>query len=219
MFPWRKFSPFWKWGTAAAGAVCFGIVGNALWDGIKSFSRPLGHVFIAVVTLGVKSWQDSIYKEISRGGREEALLAVLFISIMLFMSLVGEVWFNRFREMKRMERRWQELGILSPRLPEQRKPAQDQDFSRDVKTMRRLLTCGIVAHSFVISWFLIKFITLSFEIHKIDVVEQELSAIGPYLTSQQALEFRSRFALIKSEEDYDSLVSDMGRIVMPAPAK
>ena len=201
-----------KWTLAILGTVFLGAVGSGLWD---VFFKPVlfrgTDVLLTIVTLGLSVVKDSAYQKISLGFREEpsalshtllvlGLTTLVLISYGLTVAMTNERARRlRVRGMSADEReRWEaNHGGKLDRLEKQL-----------TKLVHPLGLSGLLAASFLLVQSLLGAYCNAAIAH----YRQSLAICRPYLEPGEADVIESRFALIRSKDDYVGVLARLDEV-------
>jgi hypothetical protein len=199
------------WQKAAGsivGALVIGAIGSGIW---QRAGDPL-YVWIRdgalnLATLGMWTLKDSLYADVARGLHEAAS------SQLLVLALVGSTYamFAFTILATGLARRWLPSFLVEKprRSPDETKEKMEQDLRR----MRRLVSYGLWP-SMVVLIVGVAFtaIRISYTSSAIGYYQQLLNLVGPHVTADQVKVFNSRFAQIRSAQQYVTLTKEISGI-------
>ncbi|MDQ3288020.1 MAG: hypothetical protein M3Q42_07110 [Pseudomonadota bacterium] len=161
------------------GTILFGVVGAALWDGLKPVLGWIGMGLLAVVTLGMSSLQDGIYVDISRGTQDRAALAA-------FAAIVGATLGVLTVIMLRRSDRWVAATSPAPRWLDSRATAMALMIVMILLFARTNYVIKAAAH-----------------------LDRVQTIAAPHLDESQRLLYRSRAAQMEGMADYVALLTEL----------
>jgi ABC-type amino acid transport system permease subunit len=182
--PYRK--P-WLWIILT---IVLGAIGSGLWDSvIKPSTTFLMDTGITIGTLGVKSFQEDIYKEIAKGHHERLSLSILNIIIGVMIGLI--------------------LGVFTIKHSRRKKKDEPEDAAK-----KRTRSFIIVLYLIFSSVFLLVHNVRSIYINRSITYYNQLFVISsPYISEQDRLSVASRFGQIQNSQDYDRIIAELAAII------
>jgi len=182
------------------GALALGIFGNALWEWL--FRPSLSFASEAVLnlgTLGFTSLRDSIYEEMAKDHSERtgltlvSVLGVIFFSVAVLTAIL-------FR------------ALYVKRVEVQRRPGKlALALHRGARRYANVFFFLLILDGVMI--FLLTTRT-GFIVRGAQDFEQATRVIAPYVSAQELLTLRSRFAQMSKESDHDQIVDDVRAIAV-----
>lgn len=173
--------------------IVLGAVGSGAWEWmLKPFLLGASDFGLTVATLGIQSFRDSLYVDIARGHHEESSLRLYSAIFGIFpLVLLGMV-----------------LGAMQGR----------RIFRSSISNtaQERLITWLakplFVVLTFVMVFSIVQANQLAYVNRAITHAQQLLTIVDPYVSQDQRLLLRSRFAQVSSSEEYAKLTTEMERI-------
>ncbi|MCW5205993.1 hypothetical protein VU08_03550 [Desulfobulbus sp. F5] len=205
-----------KWILGILGTIVLGAIGSGLWSLLlEPISVWAGRTLFTIATLGLEALRTNVYVAVAKGLHEEASLAILLFLIFVSLGILG-YYSGRMHGRRHAEREIASIvaKIKSDTLDEKdrRNRIQKELVERKDKIYAETsisttlgLICIIVFCNFQL---FILFYTNSAITH----FRQCYSICEPFITEQQAKEFRSQFALVESRTDYVVLLQDICNI-------
>ena len=180
------------------GALTIGVLGSAMWEGIKPLLNWLSSLLLTVATLGISSYRDSIYKDAAVGIDERTSSITLLLALSLLLSLPIVILARG-------------IGLLSSatgREPDRLQERFSAGLARIVK--RNSLKITNVAMAFVIVVVGNREIYVS----RTSAYARQLQDIAaPFLDDQSSETIRSRFAQVRTKKEFAELVDSLERII------
>jgi hypothetical protein len=180
------------------GALTIGVLGSAMWEGIKPLLNWLSSLLLTVATLGISSYRDSIYKDAAVGidERTSSITLLLALSLLLSLPIVSLA---------------RGIGLLTSatgREPDRLQEHFSAGLARIVK--RNSLKITNVAMAFVIVVVGNREIYVS----RTSAYARQLQDIAaPFLDDQSSETIRSRFAQARTKKEFAELVDSLERII------
>jgi hypothetical protein len=193
--------------------IALSLLSNGLWEHIRPIWKRISNALFSIITLGIKSRQDQIYIKAAEGHCEAASLyafTVLYIAPVILLLIVQANLYFPFNiepeiyDKEIINKCIDKIG-LKPKQAEKEVCVKDQ-IREAAKT--KLLIIG------VISVFLtVIVISMLLSIYKINFTityfNQSIRRIRPFIDETKLHLFEQRFALMKNQEDFDLIISDM----------
>ena len=180
------------------GALTIGMLGSAMWEGIKPLLNWLSSLLLTVATLGISSYRDSIYKDAPVGIDERASSITLLLALSLLLSL----------PIVSLARGIGLLSSATGRKPDRLQEQFSAGLARIVK--RNSLKITNVAMAFVIVVVGNREIYVS----RTSAYARQLQDIAaPFLDDQSSETIRSRFAQVRTKKEFAELIDSLERII------
>ncbi len=184
------------------GAIVVGVIGSALWDSVLKPALPwVGTLLLNIATLGLHAARDGLYAEMAEGITERAALNTFEIVI---WTATAAAFIFVFEMLKGAERK----AALKKNLEKSSLP----ELQAQITKLRKAIVRGCIFLALCVGVLVIMSIRIVFIDSGAVHVAQYQRVVGPYLTEQQRLSIASRFAQMKSREDYDAVISDLDKI-------
>lgn len=181
------------------GTILLGALGSGLWNAILGPLLSLSaNFFLTVFSLGIKAIKNNIYMDIAKGLHEQASLSWLMTFSCFMVALPITFVVISFFVIP-YSKRWKE------------KIEQADNKQNELKKIVTILSCLLL---FCTSSFLIEAIFVSYKISAVAHFQQSIAIVSPYIDTQNEEELFSKFAQIKSNVDYDSLISELDEIAI-----
>lgn len=194
-------------------------------DKIVSWTVRLG---LNIFSLGLKSYSDSIYIEISRGYYEAPSLVLLFIFSILITTGIILVILDLLSNIKNDESKSIEKDFY--KLAEELKISYSSDKFQKYKnhpyqkiieknklflesfSLKKLYKQGVflLILAIIVSLLLISHsISKVYENNAINHFNQSMAITKPYINTRNYVKLKSEFAQIKSKEDYERIITNL----------
>ncbi|MFN6340023.1 MAG: hypothetical protein ACK41W_15020 [Cyanobacteriota bacterium] len=180
------------------GALGIGILGSAMWEGIKPLLNWLSSLLLTVATLGISSYRDSIYKDAAVGIDERASGITLLIALSYLFALPIARLINEA-----------EFASLAPDAEPDR---QSERRGSSLKTIRvrKIIRIMNVLFAFIIVVIGNREIYVS----RTSAYARQLQDIAaPFLDDQASKTIRSRFAQVRTKKEFIELVEVLKRTI------
>jgi len=183
----------WKYVRFVLITVLLGAVGSGVWEWmLKPVISGSSEVVLNVATLGVTAFKNSLYQDIALGFREGPSLRLYFAVFGFLPTFIVAFMAGFLTSHRRVKIRRSESGLDR---------AMDWSFKPILMIVIFLLIFSIVQAS------------QTAYINRAITYFQQLSAIAaPYLSDEQRLLIRSRFAQISTREDYAKLEDELAKV-------
>jgi hypothetical protein len=205
-----------KWTLGILGTIILGAIGSGLWSLLfEPVSLWTGRVLFTIATLGLDSLRTNVYAEVAKGLHEESSLVILtlivFITFLALGYYRGILYGERHgdRKIKRI------ISQIKTDIPDEDDLTQSIKQALEArmnvlsgqlsKLITLILICAIVFCSF-------QLFTTSYTNAAVTHFRQCYTICEPFISDQQAKDFRSRFALVRSRTDYVTLLQDFYKI-------
>ena len=177
------------------GAVAIGILSNAVWEVFKPVSNLFFEGLLNVSTLGVKTFNDGIYVEIAKGFHERPSLELylFFLLIIVTFQIFALFFVWKFDSNERYGD--SEYKSIFPVWFNKRRRL----------VILFLCIVGTTAYS-------LEIIKQSYVNKAITYIEQSLKIVGPYIDDSTEESLRSKFASLKSKNDFENVVAELKNI-------
>lgn len=168
--------------------ILLGAIGSGLWEWmLKPFLMGASDFGLNIATLGMRTFKDSLYKEIAHGFHEESSLRV---SMVVFALLPGFI-----------------LGVLTGVLHARKKAAAGLKTTLYDRVMEKISRPMLVLLVFVLVFSFVQANQHAYINRAVTHFHQLLAIAGPYLSEEERMLYKSRFAQISSSDDYASLTA------------
>lgn len=206
-----------------AAAIFIGAIGSGVWEYVLEPSLKSSSNFILrLATLGIDSFKDDLYKEISNGFHEKPSLSLLssFSAIYIGITLVI-AFFAAFKAHEIREREQKILcDIENMKEPTEKKiqdlPLDDRLVALEKMVMssssKKLVFYSYIFGLMVIIMSIVKAVTLTKDVYVNDAVthyEKLFNATRPYLETNEAILIKSEFAQIRKRSDYVNIIKKL----------
>ena len=172
------------------GSIFIGALGSGLWDiAIKPLFYWLGRVSLTIITLGISSLKDAIYKDVATG-----LVETPSITVMIFM--VGGITGVVFSLITR--------GIRKIRLKENKPKGQ-------IKTNRKFWVL-IVVLTILTTVINLQMFAHVYVNRTVGFFNQSFLIIKPYVDNQEEENILSEYSQIKSKDDFIIVMDKIQKI-------
>ncbi|SRR6266568_4509175 len=176
----------------AAVTVVLGAVGSGVWEWLLRPALAGSTDFLlSVGTLGVKTFKDSVYTEIARGLHEGVSLRLITLVFAFLPGVLTGLVFVSLFALFRLKANKAPVPALSDRL---------------------LAALSVSFVVFISAFSLVQAVQISYVNRAATHFNQLLSIASPYLQEPERTSFRSRFAQIATQEDYETLVRALDEI-------
>lgn len=181
-----------KWVLGGIGTVVLGALGSGLWSTVF---EPLGtaalKALLSIVTLGIAAAKDSVYREAAFGLAERPSVLILVFLASALVAIVVVAF----------------LVVMIPSRPAER--PDRASFDRQRRRFRKVLMAGnLFATSAVVVQILLAAYTSSVVAH----FHQSLAIITPYISADQLMLYKARFAKVRSRKDFVQLYGELQSI-------
>lgn len=173
--------------------IVLGAVGSGAWEWmLKPFLLGASDFGLNVATLGIRSFKDSLYKDIAHGLHEES-------SLRLYSAIFGI--FPLFL-----------LGVVTGITQTRRAAKSGITNTTQERIINWLAKPLFVVLIFVLVFSVVQANQLAYVNRAVTHAQQLLTIVDPYVSDDQRLLFRSRFAQVSSREEYAQLTAEMESI-------
>ena len=176
------------------GALAIGILGSALWENLfKPSSSWLLNLFVNITTLGIKGFQNDIYRDIAKGLHEEPSLRVMVLLYTFLLSLILITIFLHFVVKKYRNK-------------------------EEVKNSKLFSILNTIFQNnfFIIPYFIVVFVFFALDVSRaiyineaVAYYEQIRTITLPYLTDTESKSIDSDFAQVASSDDYERVTGEL----------
>lgn len=186
-----------RWSLGILGVIFLGALGSGLWQQIL---QPLLRLLLNVASLGIERFRDDIYMQVARGFNESSALSNYLLLILFTLMAYGFVtgYFVGF------------FGLWSRRQEPAERPEASVDAAREfLRRLRRFRTLGFVLVAvivFSVVTLLSSYARIAYINSAVSHYQQVLRVVSPYLQDTERELLESRFAQIRSKEDYVAIV-------------
>ena len=195
------------WFASIIATIILGAIGSGLWDtAFKPATKWVGGALFTIVTLGAKRARNKIYEDASMGHHESPSIFILTILIAFLLAVVFSLTVKSY------------VDIYNPKLmttdirhcleKEETNPTNciHESIKDKVMPVLQLLTL-LVVYTFV------SFIYRLIKISKTNLIttyyEHCLKIIRPFLNEGEFIIFEQRYAMMKTKEEYDEIISNI----------
>ncbi len=197
-------------------------------DKIVSWTVRLG---LDIISLGIKSFSDSIYIEISKGYYEAPSLVLLFIFsilittgiILVILDLLSNIKNN---ESKSIEKDFYKLAeeLINSYSSDKFQEYKNHPYQKIIEknklflenfSLKKLYKQGVflLIVTIIVSFLLISHsISKVYENNAINHFNQCMTITKPYMDTRNYIKIKSKFAQIKSKEDYAKIITNLSII-------
>lgn len=204
-------------------AIFIGAIGSGVWEYVLEPSLKSSSNFILrLATLGIESFKDDLYKEISNGFHERSSLSLLssfsaiYIGLTLFTAFLATFKAHGIREEE------QKVLCRIEKLKEstEKKVEDLQLEGRLVALEKRVMSSSskkLVFYGYILCLTAVilsigKAVTLTKDVYVNDAVthyEKLFNATRPYLETNEAILIKSEFAQIRKRSDYVKIIKKL----------
>jgi len=217
---------FTKLAIAGITAILLGAIGSGLWEvALKPLFLVNVDGIIDNASLVIRSLKDSLYVSISKGYQEKSSLYTVNLIIILMWLLLGSLVATLFRSNrtlffktinKEVESVNDEIDemIKSEKVDEQKLEELKRRLESNKKKLKKLakvFTFFIIIYA---SFFSAQYIIMTYKNTAITNFNQSLTSLRPSLSMDEYILFKSRFAQVRSEEDYLRIIDEMKAIAL-----
>lgn len=174
--------------------VALGAIGSGAWEWmLKPFIMGASEFGLNVATLGMRSFKDSLYRDIALGLHEESSLR-LHTAVFFFLPLFM-------------------LGFAtgSLRFRTRKSKAEIEATTLD-RVMEKLIRPMLVIFIFLIVFSVVQANQLTYINRAVTHFHQLLAIVGPYVREEERVLYKSQFAQISSGDDYAKLTTTLENI-------
>ncbi|HMH52342.1 MAG TPA: hypothetical protein VK548_19035 [Candidatus Acidoferrum sp.] len=167
------------------GTVLLGALGSGLWEFVRPALTVFWSVALTIVTLGLDALRDDIYRDVARGLEEKSARLLLSSAAGVLLGLV--------------------LGFMTR--AKLRKPDTGD-------ALRRILDRAAPIMLMLAVMFSLMAARQSYITSSIANLLQLEAIAAPFLTDQERLFVRSRFAQITTRAEYVALTDELKRVAL-----
>lgn len=177
-----------------AVTVVLGAIGSGAWEWLlKPALMNASEFGLNIATLGMKTFKNSLYKEIALGFHEEP-------SVRLYAAVYG--FLPSFI-----------LGIMGGWFLHTRNPRKESgEVNSADRLAEKLSRPMLLIVTFMLVFSIIQANQMSYVSRAITHFHVLIQIAGPYLSEDQRLSYQSRFAQISSKEDYEKLIAELSAL-------
>jgi ABC-type nitrate/sulfonate/bicarbonate transport system permease component len=173
--------------------IFLGAIGSGAWEWVlKPALTSVSEFGLNVATLGIKSFKDSLYKEVALGFHEEP-------SVRLYVAVFG--FLPSFI-----------LGILTGFLRGQNRSAEPETTTIIDKVVVKLFRPFLILVIFLLVFAVVQANQMTYISRSITHFHVLLQMTSPYISEHQRLLYQSRFAQVSSKDDYAKVVDELTTI-------
>lgn len=173
--------------------VAVGAIGSGAWEWVlKPFLMGATDFGLNVATLGIRSFKDSLYKDIARGLHEESSMRIYTAVFALLPCFI--------------------LGVVTGALRARKQAKAGAEISAFHRAIKKLGKPILVLLIFLLVFSIVQANQLAYINRAITHVHQLLAIVDPHIREEERLLYRSQFAQISSSEDYAKLTSALEAI-------
>ena len=213
---WLSENKKMSWVLGIIGTVFLGALGSGLWNlFLEPVSLGLGRSLFSIATLGLNSLRNSVYEDIAKGLHEEPSLMLFSAFLILpFFVLSSYRGYLSGRKAAKIE--------TDALVAEIEKQISDVD-ERSIETQKRLEEernkarqkankVAVLALIMLAVFCFFQMVTVRYTNSAITHFRQCLAITEPVLGEETAKDVTSRFARIKSKDDYVAVLQELYRI-------
>jgi hypothetical protein len=209
-----------KWGAGSIGIILAGAMGSGIWSLIlEPLVKKIGKFLVWLSTLGIKSIQDAIYRQVARRGAFFAERLTMFIVALIVLfpylyAMSATIKSHQVIEIKKQiaPKIKSEHPEMSPfdleemTLNEAKKQISNENQSR--------FMYGTIGALIVISIMFFQFARRVIIHEKIIYFDKICAVAAPILSDRDLKAIKARFVFIRSKEDYDEIISDLKQSIV-----
>lgn len=193
--------------------ILLGAVGSGMWEmALRPAIQWAGRTILTVATLGSTTVKDEIYREAARGPHEAVSIQLYAIAVtaqLMLLGAVGGYLAGRRAGSRKSSKMRERLSSLEPE-------TAHSFLSAELAAARKGLFLSLASLA-VFSLLLIgiqltSYLKLIQANNAFTFFSQSMSICRPYMDDQQTRLLSSRFAGIRSREDYIGVIRDLKRI-------
>lgn len=190
------------WGSTIFGVIVLGIVTNAIWDLLKPISKYMFQFLLNLSILGKEKFKNGIYEEIAKGFHEGSAFEVFRLTHSIFLGIILMTVVISF--------------ILRNKILSYENEENKNSFFEKINNFH-----GKVIKKSVYAWFLFLYLIFAGTIVTLDLVrekyinnsithfQQLIIIVEPYISKEEVLLYKSKFAQIKNKNDYVDLINNL----------
>jgi hypothetical protein len=176
-----------------AVTVVLGAVGSGAWEWLlKPILVGASEFGLNVATLGIRSFKDSLYRDIARGLHEEPsmrLYAAVFVFLPAFI-----------------------LGLIAGGFSAHKVLRGGANATLATRIVEKLTRPVLIFFVFLLVFSVVQANQLAYVNRAVAHFRQVLAIAGPHITDAARLTHQSEFAQISSSEDYGKLISTLEEV-------
>jgi hypothetical protein len=175
---------------SASGVIILGALGSAFWENIlKPFAPLFFHFLLSVSILGLEVFKNNIYLEIAKGLHERPSLELFSMALGVLAGIGFGITFGLIR------------GSRSK-----------SDVTESIINPLRSRGLTLSLALFLAAGMTISFVQATYENKAVTYYKQLVAIVGPDISSAQILDFDSRFAQIRTRQDFVSIIDELKKI-------
>ena len=189
-----------KWSKIILGIIVSGVIGNAMWELLKSYTGVFLVFVVKITTLGISTLNDNIYKEIAKGMHENMSLQLyVFLSAVILGFIISSI-LALFMMKKR---------ISTTSSANSSNVIDREGFSiRFIKSKKSsyVLIVYIIFAGTLVMFDLARSVYIN---RAVTYYNQLITIINPDIDDQKEEVFNSIFAQIQNSKDYINLINEV----------
>lgn len=195
------------WFVTIVVTIILGALGSALWEYTRPYWSRIGNTLFSIITLGLKSRRDQVYKDAARGYHEAASFEILLIIYTFFVAIAIGITAAFYLTPALMLPNPLTLSVCDKKevAAEKRECILEQRKENVEPTARILGILALFSSVMLLSNYL--------SMYKTNILitryNRSLRLIRPYIDEKKFYLLEQEFALVKDKEDYDLLMTDM----------
>ncbi len=226
---WAKIqaNKYLKWCINITGAIVLGAIGSGVWENVlKPILASGQNLVLNIASWGIGSYRNDIYAQIAQGfheGDSKVIAQFLFGGMSIVVVLTSLQAILEYRDMKyktdfedKFESSEQKINLLSnedkklylKRL-ESKVSQNKEKLLQHKKNLKRHLIVLVVTASFCLTINTISIYKVGYINSAITHYHQVFTICRPFLDQQQEEQIASKFAQVRSREDYQAVVNQL----------
>lgn len=206
-------------------AVVLGAIGSGLWEYLlKPTLRKSSSVFLKIITLGLKSSKDKIYREIASRPKQRPVFLILMTIIMAIFALLGntaasftssqldtptakidKAQFTINSSTKEQLQKLEEM-IAAEKAAKKEIARLESEIAEREKEM---VTFLFLTTLLLATYMLTSYAKCAYIHNATCHFDQVLAICSPYIDKHEKAHILSNFARIKSKKDYEKIIKEL----------
>lgn len=210
--------PWGRWKSIGA-TLLLGVVASGAWDILKPGLSRFWDLALVILTLGSQKVYDRIFAMAALDPRPIPSLVTLYLFIVLLASFLAYGAGRTAARLHAAKRGFGRSSLRRERRTERVEKSKRRMFGIRVEAIRGILsreTMLIGASTLVSVFFLALFLYVNRAVGVWRVFHANLSICAPYISEEERVELKARFAGMTSAREFDEIETHLRRVAEKA---
>ena len=168
------------------GTIIIGAIGSGFWElCLHDCFNWIGRCILSGITLGITSVRDSFYEEVAKGRTNSPVIYLVSLTFLLPSFF---------------------LGFFIGMRPNRRSRNATEEPSESEVRHKRIWWVGFLGIMLLTFLLMFRYVSVSYVSGAVDNFEQTFTVCLPYLTTDERDEIRSKFAQVRTKDDYIAIM-------------